>query len=294
MLKQVTRKGYKFFGKYVHKYRHRLQSLAEQLKIARMPYTVEEYVAGAVLVAICVFALSFVFFLLVFMLLYKYSFLVSLISSLVLAVVLSALFLTAFIGYPKFIAKWRSKEINARLVFALTHMATMAGTGVPPIAVFKAIARFEDYGEIARECAFIVRDVEIFGKDIYSAIMDAARYSPSKLWSEVLWGIISTLRSGGDLRAYLSDKAYQLMDLHEREEKRIIETLNLMTEVFMVVFVLAPVVGVIMVVLMSLLGGTVFGADAKGFLPFLIYVILPIVGIVFLAIGELSKPKEVL
>ncbi len=294
MLKPVMRIGYRLFGKHIHRYRARLQQLSDRLKIARLPYTVEEYVSGILLLTILTFIVSFAVSAAMFAGVYRYNSVTSVTVAFILAVSFSGIVWAALWSYPGYVAGNRRDEIDSRLAYAVTHMATLAGTGIPPIVVFKALTRFKDYGEISRECAYIVRDVEVFGKDLYTAIADSARYSPSKLWSEILWGIVSTLRSGGDLRQYLAEKARQLVEMHEREERKAMETLNVLTEVFMVVFVLAPVTGVIMIVFMSMLGGTVFGMDPRVFLLFIIYFLLPLVGIGFLIIANLSKPREVL
>lgn len=294
MLKPLMRIGYRFFGKRVHRYRARLQPLADRLKVARLPYSVEEYVAGVVLLTLLAFIVSFTTAAVMFAAVYKYNIVTSIAVALILSVSIAGLVWMGLMGYPGYVAGNRRDEIEARLAFAVTHMATLAGTGIPPIVMFKALTRFKDYGEISKECAYIVRDVEVFGKDLYTAIADAARYSPSKAWSDVLWGIVSTLRSGGNLRAYLSEKARQLVEMHEREEKKAMETLNVLTEIFMVIFVLAPITGVIMIVFMSLLGGTVFGVDPRTLLLFVIYFLLPVVGLGFLMVGNMSKPREVL
>jgi len=294
MLKPVMRIGYRVFGKRVHEHRANLQPLADRLKLARLPYTVEEYVSGTILLTLIAFLVSFIASLSMFVMVYGYNPATSIVVAFILSVSISGLVWAGLMGYPGYVANNRKDEIDSRLAYAVTHMATLAGTGIPPIVLFKALTRFKDYGEISKECAYIVRDVEVFGKDLYSAIADAARYSPSKLWSEVLWGIVSTLRSGGNLRQYLADKARQLVEMHERQEKKAMETLNVLTEIFMVVFVLAPVTGVIMIVFMSMIGGSVFGMDARVLLLFIIYFVLPIIGMGFLILGNLSKPREVL
>jgi len=294
MLKPLMRIGYRIFGKHVHQYKSRLQPLADRLKLARLPYTVEEYVSGILLLTILSFFVSLAVSLVMFFLVYNYNAITAVAVSVIVSVSISGLVWISLLSYPGYVANSRRDDIESRIAYAVTHMATLAGTGIPPIVLFKALTRFKDYGEISKECAYIVRDVEVFGKDLYSAIADAARYSPSKLWSEVLWGIVSTLRSGGNLRQYLADKAHQLVEMHEREEKKAMETLNVLTEIFMVVFVLAPVTGVIMIVFMSMLGGSVFGMDSRLLLLFIVYFILPLIGMGFIILGNLSKPREVL
>ncbi len=294
MLKPITTLAYRYFGAYVHRYRPRLRRLADRLKIARLPYSVEEYVSAIILLTILAFLTSFssAFFLLYRI--YGYDAVVSAVLSLFVSVSISGLVAIGMIGYPGYLISQRRQDIEARITYATTHMATLAGTGIPVLAIFRALTRFKDYGEISKECDYIVRDVELFGKDIYTAIADAARYSPSRVWAELLWGMVSTLRSGGDLRAYLAERAKAYVEMHEEEEKRAMESLNVVTEIFMVLFILAPIVGVIMIVFMSMMGGTVMGINAQTFLFLLIYLVLPVLGIGFVAIAESQKPKEVI
>ena len=294
MLKPITTLAYRYFGAYVHRYRPRLRRLADRLKIARLPYSVEEYVSAIILLTILAFFTSFssAFFLLYSV--YGYDAVVSGVLSLFVSISISGLVAIGLIGYPGYLIGQRRRDIEARITYATTHMATLAGTGIPVIAIFRALTRFKDYGEISKECDYIVRDVELFGKDIYTAIADAARYSPSRVWAELLWGMVSTLRSGGDLRAYLAERAKAYVEMHEEEEKRALESLNVVTEIFMVLFILAPIVGVIMIVFMSMMGGTIMGINAQAFLFLLVYLVLPVLGIGFVAIAESQKPKEVI
>ncbi len=294
MLKPITKLAYRYFGSYVHRHRDRLKRLSDHLKVARMPYSVEEYVAGIILLTIVALFTSFssAFFLLFSV--YRYSIPIALFLALFVSISIAGLVPIGLLSYPSYIISQRKQDIEARITYATTHMATLAGTGIPVIAIFRAITKFHDYGEISRECEYIVRDVEVFGKDIYTAISDAARHSPSRVWAELLWGIVATLRSGGNLRAYLSERAKAYIQMHEEEEKRAMESLNVVTEIFMVLFVLAPIIGVIMVVFMSMMGGKIFGLSARAFLTFLVYFLLPLVGVTFIAIAESQKPKEVI
>jgi flagellar protein FlaJ len=294
MLKPVMRIAYRYFGKYVHRRRDRFTRLSEELKVARLPYTVEEYVSAIILFSILSFVTSFATAFFLLFSIYKYPAIISAVLSFLVAVSITGLVFVGLVVYPRYVVGQRKEDIEGRITYATTHMATLAGTGIPVVAIFRAISRFSEYGEISKECEYIVRDVEVFGKDIYTAIADAARYSPSRVWSEVLWGMVATLRSGGNLRAYLSERARALVQMHEEEEKRAMEALNVVTEIFMVLFVLAPIVGVIMVVFMSMMGGTVLGLPAVTFLYLLEYLLLPIVGSIFIAIAEAKKPKEVI
>ena len=294
MLKPLLRTGYRFFGDFIHRRRSQLQGFARQLKVARLPYSVEEYFAGMIFASLLVMFLGGATATFVLTVFYGDPLPVAIGLGAVIGVSLAGLTVFLFLWYPSYVANERRSDIEGRLAYAVTHMSTLAGTGIPPVAIFKALVNFKEYGEISKECAYIVRDVDVFGKDLYTAISDAARASPSRQWADVLWGVVSTLRSGGDLRAFLSEKARQLVELQEREERKAMENLGVLTEVFMVGFVLAPIIGVLMIVFMGLFGGAIFGLPPRLLLLFIVYFGVPILGLVFLAVANSSRPKEVL
>ena len=294
ILRVLCRWGYRVFGKQAFKYRHHFIKLLDDIRMARLALSLDEYVAGLFLASLLAFVFAFLVSLTIFVVIYSYDPVLSFVGSIIVGITGALLVAAYMFSYPKSVAYKRREDIDARLAYAVTHMSTLAGTGVPLVAIFKAMTKMGEYGEVARECAYIVRDVEFFGKDVLTALADQAKRTPSKRWGELLWGVISTVRSGGDLRTYLMEKAKDLVEEYEREEKRVIESLNILTEIYMVAFVLAPVLGVVMVALMSLMGGSLGGLHPRVILVLLVYLILPLIGIVFLLLAESSKPKEVL
>ncbi|NPA86911.1 MAG: hypothetical protein GXO00_02795 [Candidatus Diapherotrites archaeon] len=291
MLSRLAKFAYRLFGRWVFRHRERFKPLAEELKKARLPFTVEEYVSLTILFSIVLFVLSFAAF---FLLTGFYDLPLRFLISLVGAAGVTVLFAINFLNYPRLKAISRGSEIDAVLPFALMHMATLAGSGIPPHHIFRIMGKIDKYGEIARECRIIYRDVAILGKDIFSALSEAAKASPSRLWTEILWGISSTLRSGGSLRDYLYAKSRELQMLLERKERESVETMNLLTEIYLILFVLAPILGAIMLILMSMMaGGSVAGLSPLTLFGLLVYVITPAMGLIFLLIADNAKPREI-
>ncbi len=293
MIRAFSRLAYRIFGFAVHKYRGHFQLLAQEMRKARLGIPVEEYVSAVLLASVLAFLVLLPLSLALFVYVYRYTLPFAVLSALIVSVSAPALLFLVLMNYPILRARSRADNIDAHLPHAVIHMATLAGTGTPPITIFRALMGMKEYGEIAAECATIVRDVEIFGKDLFTALADAARRSPSRHWSEVLWGIITTLRTGGDLRAFLSDKAEEFVHLAEQMERRAMENLSLLSEIYMVVFVLAPIIGVLMVALMGFFGGLALGIPPRLLLILLVYFALPLAGILFVILASTGRPKEV-
>lgn len=291
MLNRLSKLAYRLFGKLVYRHRKEFEWLYNDLKSARIPLSLDEYVSLIILFIIVTPFLAFIPLYLVF---YGMAKPVAFILSIVGSIGISAILILYFLNYPKFVAASRASSIDIALPAAVTHMATLAGTGIPPHHMFRILSKIKKYGEVAKECGYIYRDVAILGKDIFTAISDAARVSPSRLWAEVLWGISSTLRAGGNLRDFLYSKSRELYLLLEQQEKKAVETMNLLTDIYMVLFVLGPILSAIILIIVSTFGGgRVGGLDPLTLLMLMTYFGLPVGGIIFLLIADMIRPREI-
>ena len=291
MLQGMAKIAYRLFGKYIYKHRSKFAKLQEEMKKARLPYSLDEYISLSILLSIIMF-----FFVLSFLLLFlRFPVPLRILFSVFTSLGVSVIIFIYLLNYPRVVAYNRAAKIDKVLPYAVTHMSTLAGSGIAPHHIFRIMGKISKYGEISRECRIIYRDVSIVGKDIFTAISDAAKSSPSRLWAEVLWGISSTLHSGGSLRDYLYMKSRELRSYVERKEREAVETMNLFTEIYLILFVLTPILAAIMLLLMGMLsGGRIFGMKPEQLFGLLVYIVMPITGIVFLVVADSLRPREVL
>ncbi len=291
MLKPLAKVAYRIFGRRVYYHRKRFLHIQEQLRKARLPYSLDEYISLTVLLSIFAF---FVFSVGTFLVAGGFPLSIRLVLSLTSGVLGALVTYFYMLNYPAVAAINRASSIDAVLPYAVMHMSTLAGTSIPPHEVFRIMGKIKEYGEVSRECSIIYRDVVVLGKDIFSALSEAAKNSPSRAWAEVLWGISSTLRTGGSLRDYLYMKSRELRSLLERKEKEAVETTNLLTEVYLIIFVLGPLLGSIMLLLASMFsGGTVLGLSPVTLFGILVYLIMPLLGLIFLLFAERVRPREI-
>jgi len=156
--------------------------------------------------------------------------------------------------YPSFKASERSRKINLALTNAVNTMATIAGTGVPPAVIFWSLVEFRRYGEVSRESEKILNDIENFGLDLVQALQRAANRSPSPLFSELLWKMIATIRTGGNLKEYLYLEGNRLMEVERMKTEAAIETIGLIAEAYVTALVVGPVFIIIMTTIMGIMG----------------------------------------
>ena len=70
-----------------------------------------------------------------------------------------ALLLSIYFLYPAYKVKTLQAALDKHIPFAATHMATIAGTGVPPHMIFRMIGEFEEYEEVSAACREIYRNI---------------------------------------------------------------------------------------------------------------------------------------
>lgn len=176
-------------------------------------------------------------------------------------------------------AKKRAKDINLKLPYALNYIAAMASAGVIPQEIFGSLARQKIYGEVSKESAWIYKDIALHGIDIVSALKRAQQRSPSIKFQEFLQGAITTITSGGDLKAYFLEKAARYQWENRQDQKAFIDTMGLMAETYVTVAVAGPLFMIVMMAIIAIITGA-----GPTNLQFLVYLLLPVInfGYVFL------------
>lgn len=183
------------------------------------------------------------------------------------------IYLLTFI-IPDLRASARARDIDAKLPYALNYIATMSSAGVPPRDVFSGLAAQPVYGEVAKEARLIVRDLEMLGKDVVTALADAIDRTPSQRLQDLLQGAITTLTSGGDLKSYFLSKSEQYVYENRQDQENFLETLGVLTESFIVVVVAAPLFLLVMFSVMASLSANAEANLTFGYL--LILLVLPL------------------
>lgn len=208
-----------------------------------------------------------------------------------LGFVFAALVFSGFLIYPELRVGARKRSIERNLPYAVSYLAILAGAGVPPDRSFELLAKSEAYGEVCREAARIALDTKVMGVDILTALRRASERSPSERFSEVLQGIITTITSGGDLRAYLREVSEKLLREHRRIQRDFVDTLTIISEIYVTLFVAAPIFFMILFAIMGMIGGVGLPIGLKGLLQLITYIMLPLAYIAFLIFLDAISPE---
>jgi flagellar protein FlaJ len=203
-----------------------------------------------------------------------------------------ALTTIGFYGYPIYRADSTKRQLEDELPFTTGYMAILTSAGVSPEDIFSSLANLPVALAISAQAKDVVRDVNLFGCDIISALESVSKQTPSGRFREMIEGYISMIHSGGNLAGYLREKSAQYMKMKRIYLKKYADTLSMLSEFYVAVLLTGPLMLVIMLTVMAMLGNGSLGFLSPDFLlSLLTYVGIPLGSVVFLIILDATSPK---
>ncbi len=269
------------FGNFVDNHSTLFSSLKPDLDKSGFDILSRTYFCELIFFPVLVYFLSLIPFFILFFI--STSSLILKVVLLVLAPFTLSLFtFTVMFLYPSVKVKSRALNITNNLPFALNHMAAVTGSGIPPSALFELLTNFEEYGELSKEANNILKRIKVFGEDVITALRNAANKTPSDEFREVLYGIISTLESGGSLKEFLRERAKTALFEYKIRRKKYIQNLSVYASIYTAILVAAPLFLIAILSLLNLMGGSLFGLEIKRIMYFGTYVLIPLLNLFFI------------
>lgn len=271
----------------------KLGSMQQNIAKASLKMTFEVYMGLAVFASVLAGLISFI---LSFVLL---SFSSPILSALGfgLLVGLASFLLSTVVCYfyPALAFSSRARKIDANLPLTANFMAVLASSGMPPERIFRSLANVGDEFGIGEEMRRTIGDIELLGLDLNGALKASAKRSASHRFAALLDGVVTTSHMGGDLAAYLRDESDKFKKARMSSMKSFLESLGGMAEVYVSFMIALPLALVVMLTIMSFLGGgaaMMGGVDPQIVLSLLAFVVTPAgVGIMLLLVDSMSPPR---
>ncbi len=298
--------AFNVFGKYYTKRRSEYFSLRHDLMKNRMRFAYDTYLSGALLSAIICSVVALLGFTLTVMLLgvpdikatrlmlpiwmapylvFK-PLIIALVGALLFVGVVFFVVYKGFMLYPSIMAGDRRRNIDTMLPYAVNYMSAMSGAGVLPVDLFRSLAKNSIYGQVSVEFRYLVRDLEVLGADLVTAMKSLSMTTPSEMLQDFLQGAITVVTSGGQLETYFQVKADQYLQENRQTQKEFLETLGLLGETYVTAFVAGPL---FLIVVMSIM--SIMGSAQMVFLYLIIYALVPIGSIMYVILISSLTPE---
>lgn len=269
------------------------KDLDVNLKKSGIKINFKAYISTVILAGLLLSTSVMIFVPLLLFFIFKLSLVLSLLFGVGVSLFAGALTVIGFYVYPTYRADSLKRDLEDEMPFATGYMSILAGAGVPPDFIWRSLAQIDASLSISNVARNVVRDVELFGFDVISALETTSKRTPSERFKEMLEGFISVVYSGGNLVKYLRDRTQQYMELKKIALKRFSDTLGVLAEFYVTLMVAGSLIFVVMLAVMSMLGGGGFGfLDSRLLLQLLTYIGLPVGSAVFLVILDMVSPKR--
>ena len=193
-----------------------------------------------------------------------------------------------FISYPSVVAGTRRRSIDATLPYAINYITSMSTAGITPAEIFRLLGDSPIYGESSVEARYIAREIDIFGRDLIDALRIVASSTPSRRMKEFLQGSMASISSGGNLTDYFRTKANQYALENRQTQKMFLDTLALISELYVTAMVAGTLFLIILQSIMSVIGGS----STPLFLYAIVYMMIPFGTMMFIIMISSMTPES--
>src|SRR3989338_5357283 len=157
-----------------------------------------------------------------------------------------------FYSYPSAEKKSVASRINQEIPFVVIHMASIAGSGIEPIEIFRIIAISKEYEFAGREFRKILNQTNLYGYDLSTALRNVSMSSPSLKFSELLNGMSVTINSGGDMRTFFEKRAESLLLEYRLEREKATKTAETFMDLYISIVIATPMIMMMLLVIISI------------------------------------------
>jgi len=266
--------------KLTKKYPQLLEPLFESLKLANIKLLSKTYVSIILFSAILAFPLVGIL---------TFIFTLSILKTILYAFLGSILTLFLAYAYPFSVINGRRKKIKNELVFAIVHMAAVAGSGAKPTRIFKLLADSKEYVELEPELRKILNYINIFGYSLTTSLRAVLETTPSPEFKELLNGIISTVETGGDIKRYLSDKADEALNRYRLDQTKYLSAISAYSDIYTGILIAAPLLFVVILAIIEKISPEFGTLTVNTIASIGTFVLLPFLNIAFILFLEITK-----
>jgi flagellar protein FlaJ len=278
--------AYNLLGKRIERLFPQFKDLHAQLKKGGVRITYKAYVSFMILISIIAFVAALIISLMMMPLLMNAPFLspTNFLLSFMLAVLSFIMTLMLTYSYPGMKASNRKNPIEKNMPYISSFLTLLSSSNVPPSTIFRSVARIDTLSEIRQEFSNIVRDVEIFGTDLMSSILENAKYTPNDKLREVLIGYVATVRTGGSPTEYLKIQTENITKERMGKLDVMLESLSTMAEIYIMALVAMPLLFVVLLATLGMIGSGGNQLNPGLMLYLLTYAGIPILGTIMMVI----------
>ncbi|HEX9846304.1 MAG TPA: type II secretion system F family protein [Candidatus Nitrosotenuis sp.] len=283
--------SYRLLNRHLHFLYPRMPTLRENIRQAMMPVPFEVFVASMVLSSMIAAIVGLISMIAASIVL-NIEPIATIVLSLVASIGCAGITFGALQLSPVINAKSRATKLSEEIPHYIGYMATLCASGLSLEGIFKSISKENSNEEVVKDAKYVTRNIEVLGMDVITAVNDLIRRTPTGPYSELLDGAIITFKSGGNLREYFLATAKVHLEEKKLNVKRSTESLGIIAEIYTILLIVFPLMAIIMLSIMAIMNPDLGGFDLLTLMNMLTYVLVPLFGVVMLIMMNSMVPKR--
>ena len=215
----------------------------------------------------------------------------ALLLSLMLSAITGISVFALLIYYPRIRYLSRKYMIESTLIFTVSLIATLSAIGMNIERIMDTVLEVEDNKQIRKELILLLRDMKILGLDALTSLKNASMRTPSEVMRELFQGIRESIISIGSPTEFLRFMVSSMIEKRRKLLRDITNGLSIISEVYVTITVVMPIALMVMLVLMSSMGGFILGIDPLSLIVLVVLLLVPVISLIVLIIidGWLSR-----
>ncbi|NOY11365.1 MAG: hypothetical protein GXO67_04625, partial [Archaeoglobi archaeon] len=190
------------------------------------------------------------------------------------------------LSYPFFVRDRRKGEIDLYVPHVINMMYGMAVGGLSPVEIMREISKLEHlFGELSVEFREVLKNFEVFRKDIFTSLRYVRDTTPSRRLSAFLDSLIVVLQGGGSFSSYLKSKSEEYEEEQEITFSEATSFMEILFEIYISIFMMFPMLLLIVLVVSKFVSGNVM----DGYV-YLMYVTLPLASAFIIMLAKSTLP----
>lgn len=178
---------------------------------------------------------------------------------------------------PSSTAEVRRRSIDEGLTRTTAFMYALSRGGMEFPQIIRTLNEHKPiYGETAGEFSVAVREMDMFGRDMITALRRMSSRTPSERFKTFAENLTSVLQSGGNLSEFLEEKFKRFRKESEERQQDLLELLATIAEAYVTILVAGML---FFITILLIFGLTV--TDTLLFLQLSVYVLIPLGNVIF-------------
>jgi archaellum biogenesis protein FlaJ (TadC family) len=171
-------------------------------------------------------------------------------------------------------------------------MTVLANCGFSVDRIFKHAAEIEQNISIKKLMTSFIADITVLGFDIEQGLRRFIERCPSKIFSDVISSISNASWSSGDLKEILAYHFEVISNKSKDETEKMINSLTVLSEIYVALMVIAPIMLIIMFTLLSVLYIGMGSMNTIRILNSITFILLPFTATGFIVILDTLRGAD--